>query len=140
METWLIAVVAVLFVAVFAGVWVGVSALIGLVSGWYGLARRFPDRDEPALIRLDGCTGFMGAGANLKGVLTLSACASGLRVAIWRGLGLFSRPFFVPWDQVAVSRRKVLFGELARLEFGRPPAGNLSLYPKTWARLSPPAG
>jgi hypothetical protein len=78
----------------------------------------------------------MGWGVSMSGILVLSACRSGLRVAIWRVFGPFCRPFFVPWDEIKVQPRQVLFQKMARLGFGRPEAGVLSINSRAWDKLA----
>lgn len=131
----LVALLAVAFPIGFVLMWLAIGGLLGFISGWYGLMKRFPDRDEPPKLKLGGRSGFM-RGVNLRGVLSLAACESGLRVSIWRGLGPFSKPFFVPWTDIAVERKRAILGELRKLRFGRPPVGALILDSKTWDRLS----
>jgi hypothetical protein len=117
-----------------------VTTLLGLISGWYWLASRFPDRDEPAQLTLKSQSGMMGWGVSMNNILVLSACQSGLRVAIWRVFGPFSRPIFVPWDEIKVQPRQIFFQKMARLGFGRPEAGVLSIDGRAWERLAAQAG
>jgi hypothetical protein len=124
------------FPVVFAGMWLLVTVILSAAAGLPALARRFPDRDEPAGVTLHWQSGMMGANVRLNRVLTLSACPSGLRVAIWKPFALFAKPFLVPWNEIHMEERKVLFGTLTKLTFGEPAAGHLTLYPKTWARLT----
>jgi hypothetical protein len=74
----------------------------------------------------------MGIGVSMSGILTLSACPSGLRVSIWRLFGPFSRPFFVPWEDIRSEKQKVLFIEQAKLTFGSPAAGTLKIFSSVW--------
>jgi hypothetical protein len=116
------------FPVLFAALWLAVTALIGLMAGWFALARRYPDRGETALAVLKWQSGRMGSiGARLRGVLTLSVCPSGLRVGIFRPFGPFSRDFLVPWSDIEVTRREWLLGRVAELKFGTPPAGVLTI-------------
>ncbi len=116
------------FPLVFAGFWLAVTTLIGFMSGWYALARRYPDRKEPALLRLTWQAGFMGPlRSRYRGALTLSACRSGLRVGVIRLLGPFSRDFFVPWEEIRVERKDGFFEKLAELTFDEPRVGTLAI-------------
>ena len=120
--------------------WLTVTTLLALLSGWFSLAARYPDRDEPAQLKLGSQSGMMGLGVSMSGILVLSACRSGLRIAIWRVFGPFCRPFFVPWDDIQAQPRQQFFQKMVRLGFGRPEAGVLSIDARAWERLSAQAG
>jgi hypothetical protein len=117
----------VVFPLFFVTLWLVITTMLSLLSGWFRLMRTFPDRPEPANFQLKWQSGSMGAGVSMRSLLTLSACPSGLRVQILRLFGPFSRPFFVPWDQVSIVRKKTFFFPVAKLSFGRPSAGSLTL-------------
>jgi len=113
----------ILFPFFFAALWVGISIALALKAHWFELARRYPDRTEEASLRLRFQSGRM-SGVAMSGILTLDVCATGLRVSIWRLFGPFSRPFFIPWSDLTVARRKMFFVlNVAELDFGR--IGNL---------------
>jgi hypothetical protein len=133
-KTWLIIGLASLFPLGFAVIWLAVTSLLGLLSGWPTLARRYPDRDEPASVRLGGQYGHLGL-VELRGALSLAACPSGLRLAMSRWLGPFNKPFFVPWDEIAAEPRKVFLGHMMRLGFGHPEVGALVIRTDVWERL-----
>ena len=111
----------------FATLWLSITTLISLLSGWFGLMRKFPDRPEPAILQLKWQSGSMGVGVSMRSLLTLSACQTGLRVQILRLFGPFCRPFFVPWDQISIVRTKSFFMPVAILSFGKPSAGRLTI-------------
>jgi hypothetical protein len=126
----------IVFPIFFAGIWLAVTIMIGAASGWYALARRYPDRDEPALVKIGFQSGVMGPMAmGMNGILVFGACRSGLRVAIWRVFGPFSKPFLVPWSEISVRPTQIFFHPYARLGFGRPEAGVLSIQRNAWDRL-----
>jgi hypothetical protein len=121
--------------ALFLCLWLFVTALFGLFSGWFRLQRQFPRSDETPLLRLRMQSGMMGW-IHLNGVLTLDACESGLRVGMWRLFGPFERPFEVPWDRIeAEPVSPFLLGPMVRLRFGRPEAGRLAINLRAWERL-----
>jgi hypothetical protein len=95
---------------------------------------KYPDRpSEPAILWMSGQSGVM-RGVTMSNVLTLSVCPSGLRVAIRRGLALapFCRRFLVPWNELAVIRKTILFyWPVAELRFGSPVAGKLTIPART---------
>jgi hypothetical protein len=113
---------------------------MGAQSGWYGLMRLYPDRDEKPIRVFQGQTGWMNGGLSFNGILTLSVCPSGLRVSLPRVFGPFSRPYFIPWGDIRVYRLTEYFMPAARLEFGQPARGALSVRGNTANRLARAAG
>lgn len=113
---------------------------MGAQSGWYGLMRLYPDRDENPIRVFQGQTGWMNGGLSFNGVLTLSVCPTGLRVAVPGIFGPFSKPIFVPWGDIRVYRLTEYFMPAARMEFGQPAKGVLSVRVNTADRLSRAAG
>lgn len=130
---------AAVFPLVFGGLWFGITVGLGALSGWYALARRFPDREDDALAQFAWQSARLGR-VRLNNALTFTACRSGLRVKIMPLLGPFSRPFFVPWAQIGCATQTTLFGPLALLELGAPTQAVLTIYPKLAARLARAAG
>lgn len=121
----------------FVVIWLAVGSLLGLLSGWYGLMRRYPDRRETPIIRFGSQSGSMGAiGVNLSGILRLAACPSGLRVSMWRMFGPFSRSFLVPWREIRAEPYTAFFTPMVRLDFGNPGSGELRIQAWTWERLA----
>lgn len=113
---------------------------MGAQSGWYSLMRLYPDRDEKPIKVLGSQTGWMNGGLSFNGILTLSVCASGLRVSVPRIFGPFSKPYFVPWSEIRVYRLTEYFMPSARMEFGQPSKGVLSVRANTANRLARAAG
>ena len=103
----------------FVGIWLFVTGILGLASGWFALAKRYPDRPEAAILTMPYQQGYMGPSVRLNGVLRFSTCPSGLRIGILRLLGPFSRDFFVPWGEIAIARRDAwLAGSMVDFRFG----------------------
>jgi hypothetical protein len=121
------ALILVIIPVAFVGIWLLVTTMIWLISGWPGLSARFPDRDEPPLATFRLQSGLMGGMARMRNALTFSPCRTGLRVGIMRLLAPFSRPFFVPWSELKVERRQRFMGPTAVLSFGQPAAGTLEI-------------
>lgn len=126
----------------FAAMWFAVTTLIGFLSGWYALMERYPDRIEKPILHLRGQSGFMGSfSSRLRGVMRLSVCPSGLRVGVFRLFGPFCRDFFVPWEEISVTRVRWLFlGEIAMMSFGDPSHGKLGISAYTAGQLAKAAG
>jgi hypothetical protein len=122
--------------AAFALLWLVVTTLLGLLSGWFRLMREFPNRVEQPKLRLRYQSGMMGQLVHMNGVLTLSVCPSGIRIGIMRLFGPFSRNFFVPWNDLVVVRKKFLFWPVAKLQFGNPMEGALTISAHVADRLA----
>jgi hypothetical protein len=118
---------AVVFPLFFAALWLTVTTVLAVLSGWFRLMARFPNQTMEPLLRIRGQSGSMGLGVSMRGILTLSVCPSGLRVGIMRVFGPFCRDFFVPWEALSVTRKTVLFWPVAKLQFGSPGVGSLSI-------------
>lgn len=108
------------FPFVFAAMWLAVTTALSHLSGWPALQRAYPDRDDEVLATFGGQSGMMGGapGVNFSGVLELSACRQGLRVAIWRIFAPFMRPVLVPWRDLTVRRQETFLGPRAVLMLG----------------------
>ena len=130
---------ALYFPVFFVLLWLGVTVLLGFLSGWYFLMRRFPDQPETPLQTFknqSGSIGFVGA----RSLLTLSVCPGGLRVGMMRIFGPFSKDFFVPWHEMSVIRKDRLLWKAATISFGNPPIGSLTLMAELGDRLASVAG
>jgi hypothetical protein len=109
---------AAAFIAFFALLWLLVSVILGFFSGWYSLMRAFPDRPhEGALAIFKGESGMVGP-VSMHGILKLSPRTTGLRVGIMKLFGPFEKDFLVPWNAIAVSRKRMLGWRYAELYFG----------------------
>ncbi len=116
-----------LFPFFFIAGWLVVTTILSVRAGWFALMRNYPDRPERAVLTLPRQSGSMG-GVGMNGILTLSTCESGLRMHIMRIFGLFSRDFFVPWEEIAVLRKQSwLMGPTTELQFGAGIVGKLKL-------------
>jgi hypothetical protein len=120
---------------VVAGIWLLSGTIWGWLSGWNALAGRYPDRREPPLAEVRGQSGYVG-NVGIRGMLSITACASGLRVSVWRFFCPWARPFFVPWDVIHAGFRKASPFDLLDKVTLRFPAGKLTLMMPTWVRLS----
>jgi hypothetical protein len=118
---------AVFFPLFFVAVWLTVTTGLAVSSGWFRLVARFPNQTEEPLLRVRGQSGSMGRGVSMRGILTLSVCPSGLRVGIMRVFGPFCRDFFVPWEDISIIRKSALFWPAAKLQFGSPAIGSLTI-------------
>lgn len=127
------------FLICFPLFWFAVTLLLSFVSGWFGLMQRYPDRAEDALAVLAHQSGSLG-GVSMRNILRLSVCASGLRIGIMRIFGPFCHDFFVPWTEISITRSDFFFWKAAKLSFGYPPVGKLTVFAKTADRMARTAG
>jgi hypothetical protein len=118
---------AVGFPLFFAALWLTVTTVLAVLSGWFRLMARFPNQTAEPLLRVRGQSGSMGLGVSMRGILTLSVCSLGIRIGIMRVFGPFCRDFFVPWEAISVTRKTVLFWPVAKLQFGSPGVGSLTI-------------
>ena len=118
---------AVAFPLFFASLWLIVTTILGVFSGWFRLMAKFPNQNDEPLLRLRTLSGTMGMGVSMQNVLRLSVCPSGLRVGMMRLLGPFCRDFLVPWKDITIFRKTRLFWPVAKLQFGNPRVGTLTI-------------
>jgi hypothetical protein len=123
----------------FVAFWVMFTTLLAFLSGWFKLVDQYPDQAEKPMLRLRWQSGTLGRGA-MRSVLTLSACPSGLRVGMSWFMGPLCRPFFVPWEHLAIVRENTLLGPIAKLQFGNPVSGTIPLPVYAANRLARAAG
>jgi hypothetical protein len=123
----------------FVLMWLFVTTLLGFISGWYALMRRYPDNSERPLHTFARQSGSMNS-VGMRSVLNLSVCDSGLRVGIMRVFGIFSRNFFVPWHEITVSRRDRFLRKVAKLSFGAQASGDLTIPSDIADRIARAAG
>jgi len=130
------------FPFLFVGMWLLITTMLGVLSGWFALQSQFDRGDEAPLVTFRRLSGSMGLGVNLNGVLKLSACPSGLRISISRMFGPFQRPFLVPWAEISAERKTRFFMPMTRLGLGAPEIGKLTIDAGIWQKLSAhaPAG
>ena len=118
---------AVFFPLFFAALWLTVTTVLAVLSGWFRLMARFPNQTMEPILRVRGQSGSMGLGVSMQRILTLSVCPTGLRVGMMRVFGPFCRDFFVPWEAISITRKKLLLWPVAKLQFGSPGVGSLTI-------------
>jgi hypothetical protein len=119
--------------------WLAVTLILSFLSGWFALMERYPDQAEDALTVLANQSGSLGA-VSMRGILTLGICPSGLRIGIMRIFGPFCRNFFVPWTEITITRGDRFFWTFAKLTFGHPSIGRLTVFAHTADRMARAAG
>jgi hypothetical protein len=128
-----------------AFIWLTVSGILGLLSGWYFLMNKYPDREDEVLLQAKYQSGsmgllsgwyFLGLGVEMRGILKIGVCRSGLRIGIVRIFGIFCRDFFVPWRELRVQRKDYFFFKIAELKFGNSAIGRLKISAELADRLA----
>ena len=124
------------FFLFFAAMWLAVTTLLGLLSGWYSLRQNYADdAGEKPLLTLRGQSGSMGIVVALSGVLRLRAYPSGLGIGISRMFGPFQRPLKIPWGEIDAEPGTSLFVPSVTLRLGRRGTGRLRISAVSWNRL-----
>jgi hypothetical protein len=99
--------------------WLLVSALISYIGGWTTLAKRFRLRRSFVGQRWIGQSGQMRWIAGYGNCLTVGCSPQGLYLAIMPLFRFRHPPLLVPWEEIAVSRRQILFFRFVRFGLGR---------------------
>jgi len=140
-DGWVFALIPLIaFPVLFGGIWFLVITLIGMASGWRRIEERFPDRDDEVLATFRMASAIMGGSARLNNVLTVTACRSGMRVAMSPLFGPKNRPFLVPWEQIGVQRGRMILEDIAILQLGTPPVGTMKIRATLADKLAAAAG
>lgn len=126
---------AVFFPIFFVALWLTVTTLLALLSGWFELMAKYPNRTVEPILRVRFQSGAVGI-VPMRDILTLDVCSSGFRVGMIRAFGPFCRAFFVPWESIVVIRKTTLFSTVAVLQFGNPVVGTLRISVRVADRLA----
>lgn len=136
----LILAIIVGFVGFFAALWLLITTLLLKMAGWGSLSERFPDRSDETRKRFALQTGAIGphplASVNFKLCLTMEVCEAGLRITIMKLLAPFAEPIFIPWDELAVEKRKFLGFAYYDLLFGGEGEGHMLISKRLGRRIS----
>jgi hypothetical protein len=129
----------VYFPLFFVLLWLAVTTILGFISGWFVLMKSYPDRPENPLRTFAGQSGYIGR-VSMRSILHLSVCPSGLRLGVMRMFGVFCRDFFVPWNAISVTRKDRVLWKEAKISFGQPAIGTLTIPAEVANRLARAAG
>lgn len=126
-ESLLTALIPCLFVIVFPLFWSAVVLLIAVVGGWRTLAERYPVDNlfgEP--VRHWAWQSMRMSFSNYNGVLTVDAYDEGLRFSVMFLFRPGHRPFLVPWEEISVARKQMLWQRYVEMRFAR--ADHITIY------------
>lgn len=119
----------------FAGMWVGISALLSRLSGWHALAKRYPAAAEPEGERIVWTSAQLG-GVSFRSCLNVTLAPAGLYMVPARLFRLFMPPLLVPWIDIRFEGfTKVLFFELACFRLGGVAGPTFIVFTSLGARL-----
>ena len=118
--------------------WLGICALLSVLSGWGGLASRFPASDSIQGDHFRFVSGSMGIPffpVNYGNCLFVTVSEQGFRVAILFLFRFLTPPMFIPWVQVeSAVKKRFLFVPYAAISI-RGNWATLSFYGKAGKRI-----
>jgi hypothetical protein len=104
--------------AYFLAIWLLVSAVIAFIGGWATLAKRFRLNTPFVGQRWTRQSGQMRWIAGYGNCLTVGCSSEGLYLAMMPLFRFRHPPLLVPWNEVSVARRRILFFRLVRFSLG----------------------
>ena len=107
-----------IFPAYFLAMWLLVSAIISFIGGWSTLAKRFRLSNPFVGQRWAGQSGRMRWIAGYHNCLTLGCNPEGLYLATMPLFRFRHPPLLVPWNEISISERKILFFRFVRFGLG----------------------
>jgi len=143
MQNWLNqhpAAFCLIFPAYFLILWLLVSAINSYVGGWTALATQFRLKQPFAGPRCTWQSGHMRWFAGYHNCLTVGGSPEGLYLATMPLLRFRHPPLLIPWAEITVTRRRVLFFQCVRFGLGCELDVPLWLRPKLTAKLIHAAG
>ena len=102
----------------FAGLWVAFSVLLSRIGGWATLARQYGCSGEFAGDRWRFQSGQMRYLVGYNNCLTVGANREGLYISLVVPFLLGHPALFIPWREISVSRKKVLWFKRVQLGLG----------------------
>ncbi len=114
MDTSFFMLLPVFLIAVFALLWIGVSALLSKLSGWSLLAERFPGAEPHTGKQFLFASGFIRRfrlfPISYRGCLFMTLDSRGVHLDILFIFRMLSPPLFIPWRAIeSVGEQKHLF-------------------------------
>ena len=100
-------------------VWIAVSLLSGYVSGWTRLGRRYACSGGFPGNTWSFQSGHMRWGANYHNCLTMGANSEGFYLSVLFLFRLGHPALFIPWREISVTCKKVLWFKRVQLHLGR---------------------
>lgn len=130
----------VVFPFYFGALWCFVCSLLSFIGGWSTLATRYRLHSVFVGERWSFQSGQMRWSVNYGNCLTVGGNSQGLYLAVLALFRFKQPPLLIPWEEVTVRRRQLLFLNWVRLELGRELHVPLSIRTKLAERLRVAAG
>ncbi|MCF8382944.1 MAG: hypothetical protein K9G39_05010 [Chlorobium sp.] len=116
MDTSFFMLLPVFLIAVFALLWIGVSALLSKLSGWSLLAERFKGAEPSTGKQFRFASGFIRRfrllPVSYRNCLSVTLDSRGVHLGIFFIFRFLSPPLFIPWRAIeSVGEQKHLFGK-----------------------------
>jgi hypothetical protein len=108
-----------IFPAYFLTLWLLVSAIISYIGGWMTLAKQFRLKQPFAGTRWTGQSDQMRWIAGYGNCLTVGGCLEGLYLATMPLFRFRHPPLLIPWAEITLMRRRILFFRFVRFGLGR---------------------
>jgi hypothetical protein len=108
-----------IFPAYFVALWLLVSAVISFIGGWTKLAGAFRLVKPFVGQQWKGQSGQMRWIAGYGNCLTVGCNTEGLYLATMPLFRFRHPPLLVPWSEISISQRKILFFRFVRFSLGR---------------------
>jgi hypothetical protein len=109
----------IIFPLYFLTLWLLVSAIISYIGGWSALARRFRLIHPFIGTKWTGQSGQMRGIAGYHNCLTLGCNLEGLYLSTMPLFRFRHPPLLIPWNEISISQRQILFFRFVRLSLGR---------------------
>ena len=120
--------------------WVAVSLIISYTGGWNSLAHIFRCREAFSGLQCGWQSGQMRWLAHYRNCLTLGANPQGLYLAVSFPFRLAHPPLLIPWNEISLTRKRLLFVPMVRFQLGRELSVPLWVREPLANRLSEAAG
>ena len=130
----LIPLILIVSPVLFAAFWLTITSILGKMSGWNDLERIFPDRPETPLDTVRFVSARMRA-VSYNNCLRFDMCPTGLRISVFRLIGPFQKPLFVPWGQIKPETQRAFFVKHVALVIGYMGEGSLAISSGAFARI-----
>ena len=105
----------------FVAIWLAVTLLLSLMSGWARLAKIYPARAKFEAEQWHFVSGQLRNFVSYRNCLTVGANADGMHLSILLPFRVGHPPLFIPWSDIAVAEDRLFFTKVGRFTFRRAP-------------------
>ena len=140
-DSWLNILVPLAFLIVFPLFWSAIVIFISVIAGWGTLATAYPFTavwDEP--LGKWGWQTLSMRWANYSAVVQLAAYQEGLLFDVYWMFRPGHRPFLVPWEELSVTNKQVLWQKIVRIRCERAPHIWVDMPERTAAKIAEVVG